>query len=52
MIQLRTMLNVADNTGAKILQCLQVLGGTRHRYAQLGDIIVGTVHDSPGMRGM
>ena len=43
MIQPRTMLKVADNTGAKELQCFQVLGGTRHRYAQLGDIIVGTV---------
>jgi large subunit ribosomal protein L14 len=37
------MLKVADNSGAKILQCIQVLGGTRHRYAQLGDIIVGVV---------
>ncbi len=43
MIQPRTMLKVADNTGAKILQCIRVLGGTRRRYAQLGDIIVGTV---------
>lgn len=37
------MLKVADNSGAKILQCFQILGGTRHRYAKLGDIIVGTV---------
>jgi len=43
MIQTRTMLKVADNSGAKILQCVQILGGTRHRYAQLGDIIVGVV---------
>jgi len=43
MIQLRTMLHVADNSGAKIVQCVNVLGGTRRRYAQLGDIIVGTV---------
>lgn len=43
MIQLRTMLKVADNTGAKILQCFHVLGGSKRRYAQLGDIIVGTV---------
>lgn len=43
MIQPRTMLKVVDNTGAKVLQCFQVLGGSRHRYAQLGDIIVGTV---------
>jgi len=43
MIQPRTMLKVADNTGAKILQCFHVLGGTKRRYAQLGDVIVGTV---------
>ena len=43
MIQPRTMLKVADNSGAKIIQCIKVLGGTRKRYAQLGDIFVGTV---------
>jgi len=43
MIQPRTLLKVADNTGAKILMCFQILGGTRHRYAQIGDVIVGTV---------
>ena len=43
MIQPRTMLKVADNTGAKILQCIHVFGGSKRRYAQLGDIIVGTV---------
>ena len=43
MIQPRTMLNVADNTGARIVQCFCVLGGTKRRYAQIGDIIVGTV---------
>lgn len=43
MIQPRTMLKVADNTGARIVQCFRVLGGTRRRYAQLGDIIVGSV---------
>lgn len=43
MIQPRTMLNVADNSGAKLLQCFRVLKGTRHRWAQLGDIIVATV---------
>jgi len=43
MIQPRTMLKVADNTGAKILQCFKVLGSTRRRYAGLGDVIVGTV---------
>ena len=46
MIQPQTMLKVADNSGAKILQCFQILGGTRHRYAQLGDIIVGTVKEA------
>ncbi len=43
MIQLRTILNVADNTGAKKLQCFKVLGGTRRRYAQIGDIVVASV---------
>ncbi|MEK7519449.1 MAG: 50S ribosomal protein L14 [Patescibacteria group bacterium] len=46
MIQPRTMLKVADNTGAKIVQCFKVLGGTRHRWAQLGDVIVGTVKEA------
>jgi large subunit ribosomal protein L14 len=40
MIQMRTMLDVADNTGAKIAQCIKVLGGTRRRYATVGDVIV------------
>ncbi|MBM3250764.1 MAG: 50S ribosomal protein L14 [Candidatus Nealsonbacteria bacterium] len=43
MIQPRTMLKVADNSGAKIIQCIKVLGGTGRRYAQIGDIIVGAV---------
>ena len=43
MIQTQTMLKVADNSGAKIIQCIRVLGGTRRRYAQIGDIIVGAV---------
>lgn len=37
------MLKVADNTGAKVLQCIHVLGGSKRRYAQIGDIIVGVV---------
>jgi large subunit ribosomal protein L14 len=37
------MLKVVDNTGAKILQCIHVLGRTKKRYAQLGEVIVGTV---------
>ena len=43
MIQPRTILNVADNTGAKIVQCIRPLGGTRKRYASLGDVIVAVV---------
>lgn len=43
MIQPHTMLKVADNTGAKILQCFHVLGGTKKRYARIGDAVVGTV---------
>lgn len=43
MIQLRTMLKSADNSGAKIVQCIRVLGGSSRRYARLGDIIVVTV---------
>jgi len=43
MIQRQTKLKVADNTGAKIVQCFQILRGTRHRYARIGDIIVGSV---------
>lgn len=43
MIQLRSMLKVADNTGAKLVQCIKVLGGSRKRYARVGDIIVGSV---------
>ena len=40
------MLKVADNTGAKVIQCFKVLGGTRRRYAQLGDIIVASVKEA------
>jgi len=43
MIQKRTMVKVVDNTGARIVQCIGIPGGSRKRYAQLGDIIVGTV---------
>ncbi len=46
MIQPRTMLKSADNSGAKIIQCFKVLGGTRKRYASLGDIIVGAVKEA------
>jgi large subunit ribosomal protein L14 len=43
MIQLRSMLQVADNTGAKLAQCIKVLGGSGRRYAHLGDVIVVTI---------
>ncbi len=43
MIQAETRLKVADNTGAKIIECFKVLGGARRRYAQVGDIIVASV---------
>ena len=39
MIQSHTYLNVADNSGAKKVQCIAVLGGTRRRYARIGDVI-------------
>ena len=45
MIQLRTVLDVADNSGAKVIQCIKVLGGSRRRYARIGDIIVVTVKE-------
>lgn len=43
MIQPQTMLKIADNTGAKIVQCFKVLGGSRRRYARIGDVIVAAV---------
>ena len=46
MIQTRTKLNVADNSGARMIQCIRVLGGTRRRYAQIGDIIVASVKEA------
>jgi large subunit ribosomal protein L14 len=46
MIQVQTKLNVADNSGAKQLQCIRVLGGTRRRYARIGDIIVVAVKEA------
>ena len=50
MIQLRTMLKVADNSGAKIIQCIHVLGGSKRRYARIGDIIVGVVKEAEPRR--
>lgn len=43
MIQAQTRLDVADNTGAKEVMCFKVLGGTRRRYASVGDVVVGSV---------
>lgn len=43
MIQTQTMLKIADNTGAKTIMCIKVLGGSRRRYASLGDIITASV---------
>jgi len=49
MVQVETRLRVADNTGAKVIQCIKVLGGTRRRYARVGDVIVISVKDAiPG----
>jgi large subunit ribosomal protein L14 len=46
MIQMQTILDVADNSGAKKVGCIKILGGTRRRYAGLGDIIVVSVKDA------
>ena len=46
MVQQETRLVVADNSGAKEILCIRVLGGTRRRYARVGDIIVATVKDA------
>lgn len=43
MIQQQTYLNVADNTGAKQIMCIRVLGGTGRRYANIGDVVVASV---------
>ncbi len=43
MIQVETRLKVADNTGARELLCIRIMGGSRRRYARIGDTIVGTV---------
>lgn len=49
MIQQSTKLNVADNTGAKKVQCIKVLGGSRRRYGRIGDIIVVSIKSAvPG----
>lgn len=51
MIQMRSILDVADNSGAKSVQCIKVLGGSRRRYASLGDIIVVSIKEAlPGAK--
>ena len=46
MIQMQTILDVADNSGAKKVMCIKVLGGSRRRYASLGDVIVVSVREA------
>ena len=46
MIQVQTELNVADNTGARIVECIKVLGGSKQRYASVGDSIVVSVKEA------
>ena len=46
MIQMQTNLDVADNSGAKRVQCIKVLGGTRRKYASIGDVIVVAVKEA------
>jgi large subunit ribosomal protein L14 len=46
MIQMQTMLNAADNSGAKTLKCIKVLGGSHRRYAYVGDVIKVSVQDA------
>lgn len=46
MVQQESFLNVADNTGAKLVQCIRVLGGTSRKYASVGDIIIVAVKES------
>jgi large subunit ribosomal protein L14 len=46
MIQMQTILNVADNSGAKKVACIKVLGGSKRRYASIGDVIVVAVKES------
>ena len=46
MIQMQTVLDVADNTGARSVMCIKVLGGSKRRYASVGDVIKVTVKDA------
>ncbi len=46
MIQQQTVVNIADNTGARTLMCIKVLGSTKARYARVGDVIIGAVKNA------
>lgn len=46
MIQERSILKIADNSGAKIARCFRILGGTKRRYAKIGDIVVASVQEA------
>jgi large subunit ribosomal protein L14 len=46
MIQVESYLNVADNSGAKVVQCIKVLGGSKRKYASIGDVVVVAVKDA------
>ena len=50
MIQMQTVLQVADNSGAKRVQCIKVLGGSHRRYAGVGDVIVVSVKETQGSK--
>ncbi len=52
MIQVQTILDVADNSGVKKVQCIKILGGSKRRYASVGDIIVVAVKDSQPSYGL
>lgn len=52
MIQVETVLDVADNTGARKVQCIKVLGGSRRRYARVGDVIVVAVNSASPAYGL
>lgn len=51
MIQERSILKVADNSGAKSVRCFRILGGTRHRYAKIGDLLVASVQTAEPRKG-
>jgi large subunit ribosomal protein L14 len=52
MIQERSILKVADNSGAKFVRCFRILGATRRRYARIGDIIVTSVQSAEPRKGV